>query len=1143
MNIRPRFAANRFIAAIAAFLSAFLFAVTFHSHAFFQQQLGSNPSNSGQNTAQQLELGKPIERELAGRQSHTYQLRVSANQYVRLTVKQRAIDLKLRFYAPDNKLLIEWDRQPAGEGMEELAWVVEAEGNYRLEVVSAVSGAKAEAYEIKWVELRAANEKERKQTQAHRLGQEATDLLDKEKPEEAIPKAREAVQIMESLWGLEHVEVGEVLILLGLSYDAKGDYAAAEPLYLRTLAIREKYLGLEHPYVAGSLSILANLYYSQGNYEHARPLHQRGLAIKEKIQGLESLGVAASLNDLAVLDLRKGDYKQARSEFQRALSIFEKTLGPEHPHVASTLDNLAIIFSDEGDYGKAEPLIQRALAIREKVLGPEHHHVTHSLNNLACLYGNKGDYKRAEILFLRALTIKEKVLGREHPSTALTLHSLAEIYVNTGDYTQAEMLLQRVLSITEKSLGTEHADMALVLRDLAMLYFQRGKEEMALSLLQRALAISEQALGLEHADVAVALSNLGTISHSQGDYTKAKMFHQRSLAIREKSLGLEHPDVATSLNNLADLYLASGNMPEAVSFRMRAAKVSERNIGLNLLTGSDRQKQAYLTMLTSETNRIVSLHARSVPADFTSRELALTTILQRKGRALDAMTGILAAGRANPQDKPLFDQLKDTASQLAWLVLSGPQRITPTEHLQRIKALEEQKENLEANLGSRSAEFRQQLEPITLAAVKAKIPNNAALVEFFAYRPFNAKSPKTDAAFSPPHYVAYVLRQQGEVQWVELGEVKAIDEAVSKLRQALRCKHDMAGVRQLARALDTRVMQPVRARLGQAQHIIVSPDGALNLVPFAALVDEKDKYLIETFELSYLTSGRDLLRLQVTRESKNPPLIIANPDFGLMKGEALAKRSPAPRCEQAKQVDGEQKDFQKVSLLALPWTIQEAGDLKKLLPQAKLLMGPQATETALKLAGAPRLLHIATHGFFLQDSEPVVKGGRGFDFTNFSDLRSASWAAKIENPLLRSGLALANFNEHRKSDGGDDGVLTAMEAANLDLWGTKLVILSACDTGLGEIKNGEGVYGLRRALVLAGAETQVMSLWPVPDRETRILMKGYYQRLLDKDKKEGRGEALRKVQLEMLKTPDYQHPFYWASFIQIGEWANLDGNR
>lgn len=154
------------------------------------------------------------------------------------------------------------------------------------------------------------------------------------------------------------------------------------------------------------------------------------------------------------------------------------------------------------------------------------------------------------------------------------------------------------------------------------------------------------------------------------------------------------------------------------------------------------------------------------------------------------------------------------------------------------------------------------------------------------------------------------------------------------------------------------------------------------------------------------------------------------------------------------------------------------------------------------------------------------------------DTRLGKWVARVDNPLLRSGLALAGANQGRSGD--DDGVLTALEASALDLWGTKLVVLSACDTGVGEVKNGDGVYGLRRALFLAGTESQLMSLWPVSDRSTRDLMIRYYEALVQDV---GRGEALRRVQLQMLRSKVHSHPYYWASFILTGEWANLQGKR
>ena len=325
-------------------------------------------------------------------------------------------------------------------------------------------------------------------------------------------------------------------------------------------------------------------------------------------------------------------------------------------------------------------------------------------------------------------------------------------------------------------------------------------------------------------------------------------------------------------------------------------------------------------------------------------------------------------------------------------------------------------------------------------------------------------------------------------------------------------------------------MQPLRSLLSaptNVPHLLISPDGMLNLLPFAALVNEKDQYLIEGYAISYLTSGRDLLRLQVERPQKNDALILADPDFDLnprANTMTIAKRGSTRRTSQspAGLVRGSSDDFSKWSAYRLFETAKEAEAIKSLLPQSSLLVREKATKAALQQIAAPGILHVATHGFFLEDVQA----------------NNAQSTVQIPDPLLRSGLILAGFNQHRAE--GDNGVLTAKEAAGLNLWGTKLVVLSACETGVGEVKNGEGVYGLRRALMLAGAQTQVMSLWQVDDVATRAWMTNYYTGL---KQGLGRSEAARQVQLKLLQQKKWQHPYFWAGFISSGEWANLEGKR
>jgi CHAT domain-containing protein len=416
-----------------------------------------------------------------------------------------------------------------------------------------------------------------------------------------------------------------------------------------------------------------------------------------------------------------------------------------------------------------------------------------------------------------------------------------------------------------------------------------------------------------------------------------------------------------------------------------------------------------------------------------------------------------------------------------------------------------------------------------------------------------------------PRYVVYVIRNKGEVRWTELGAAKEIDNAVAALRQALS-DPQRKDVQQLARAVDEKVMRPVRALVGDATHLLISPDGELNLIPFSALVDEDGRYLIQRYSFTYLTSGRDLLRMQVARESKSKPVVIANPLFGEPGAELLAKTNGDGKLTERngrRRSITTGKDLSEVYFAPLGGTAQEARAIQTLFPDANILTGAQATKSAVEKVTAPRILHIATHGFFLSEPRPVgVATGSSAAQVTTRGIRSAgseppavagrspvsanpqaatrglSANAKIENPLLRSGLALAGANLHNHNN--DDGILTALEASGLNLWGTRLVVLSACDTGVGEVRNGEGVYGLRRAFVIAGAESLVMSLWPISDYTTRELMINYYRNL---KQGMGRGAALRQVQLDMLKHNPKLHPFYWANFIQSGEWANLEGKR
>jgi CHAT domain-containing protein len=839
-----------------------------------------------------------------------------------------------------------------------------------------------------------------------------------------------------------------------------------------------------------------------------------------------------------------GKYDEALPLFERVIETRKRILGPDAPDLAAVIHDLAVFYYYRGDYPRAESLSNRALAIQEKKLGPEHPHVATSLNLLASFYSNKGAYAKAESLSSRAVAIKEKELGPEHPKLAYYLRTLARIYYKKGAYDIAEPFYLRALAIREKTLELEHRLVAQSLNDLANLYYDKGDGAKAESLHKRALTIQEKWLEPQHPNVAESLCNLANIYRDRKDYAQAEPLYLRALAIQEKTKGPQSPHVARVLNNLAMFYAAKGAIAQAIAVQSRANAVTEYNLALNIATGSERQKLAFLAIFSKQTDFTLWLHSQAAPGNPEALDLAFTTLLRRKARGLDAMTDTIVTFRrhATPQDQALFDQLTDARSQLAELTLRESGATISETSSVRLKLLEEKVEDLEAELSARSAEFRAQTQSVTLAAVQETLPADTILVEFAVLTPWDPRTEKSGA----PRYLAYALSAQGQPKWVDLGEAAQIEREVGAWRQSLR--ENSVDVKQLGRAVDELVMRPVRSSLqsesGQIRHLLIAPDGALNLIPFAALVDEENRYLIERYTISYLTSGRDLLRLRNPQPSKSAPLVLANPLFdGIASAATRGSRNSAssPSGAGAGGQGKTRSDPARIFFKPLPGTEGEALAIKAVLPEASLLLERQATEAALKRASAPRILHIATHGFFLDDQEEQRAESRnipGNDPRRISDLRLGRWAAQIENPLLRSGLALSGAN--RGKSGDDDGLLTALEVAGLDLWGTKLVVLSACDTGLGEIKNGEGVQGLRRALVLAGSESQVISLWAVPDELAKDVIIPYYKALR---RGEGRGAGLRQVQLRMLRSRDRHHPFYWAAFIQSGEWVNLDGRR
>lgn len=895
---RPRILAARRLCLLAVSLLAYW--VLFDD--YHDTQARSHNEFLNKSTAQQqtaapqtadvvtLGLGKSVERELSGGQRQTYQLALDQGQYARVTIKQHGIDIVARLFAPTEHLIADFDSERSGSGSEAVELVARDTGNYKIEIAPSLPKARTGTYAIQLTDVHGATTDEKLLHEARAMHYESLRLNDAGKFDKAVELANRALEIRVKTLGPGHTNVAASLRLLGTVYLTKGDLTRAAEFLQRAEEVTTKASRVDTLDYADILHGLAGVAFSKGDHGQAEQLNLRALSIREKIATPESLPVVDSLFNLAMLYRVVNDLPKAEQFFLRAIAIREKLQGMDHADLGQVLNNLGLLYYGAGDYDSAEPIMQRALAIREGAFGPDHRLVGTVVNNLGLVEWKRRNYEKAEAYHRRSMAVFEKVNGPESYGVGSSLHNLGIIYKESGqNYPKAEEYYQRALAIWEKLFG-------------------------------------------DNSNTANALASLGLLYEAMGDFDRAEKFHLRAHAIYEKVLGPNNHYTTLSLRALADVYAVKGDIAQSMEYRRRLNAIEEKIIPLNLTIGSERQKIAYFTQL-EKPDQAISFHARLAADNGPARDLAATKVLQRKGRILDALSENLLAlrRRFNPEDRALLDKLADINSRLSRLVLGGPQITSPEEHQNQVKALEGEREKLEAEISRRSAGFYEVSRPVTLATVQAAIPTDAALIEFAAYRPVDLRAADDKKRYGEPHYVVYLIRRQGEVRWAELGPAKEIDARVDALRQALR-DPERKDVRQLARAVEEKLMRPVRDLAGDAKHLLISPDGKLNLIPFEALVDEQGRYLVERYAFAYLTSGRDLLRLQTPRDSRSSPVVLADPAFG---DPALIASSDA--SSNANAASRAQFNYSQAFFGPLPGIADEVRALKTLLPQATFL--------------------------------------------------------------------------------------------------------------------------------------------------------------------------------------------------------------
>lgn len=944
--------------------------------------------------------------------------------------------------------------------------------------------------------------------------------------------------------------------------EQEGKYPEALPVAQEATRAAETTFGYSNQQTSTSLDVLGRVYYEAGRYHEAEDTLKRAVTIREKAISAARpntvTDAALSLHNLASVYAAERKYHEAQSEYLHAMDILER-LGKGDSNTLITgavvLEGLAQVQYEEGNYGLAEASYSAVIEVRKKFPGSDGLDLARVQNKLALTYDDEGKYVEAETLHKQALELQQKALQSGNSSAAIdvaaSLHNLALVYFHQHRYREAEIAYGGAIAILDKMTGDRRQaamGTAYTVDNSATLLFFEGRYAEAERLHKRAATLFELLFGPGSPDLAIALGGQADSYFMEGKNLDAEPLYKRSLAILEHSLGPNHPDVAMEAMALAEAEWSMRHPQEAEAYFERGLEIRRALFNMEFASMSERDRLSYLATVAYEFPTYFSFVSSNKERYPEWLGKMYDVLLWQKGMVVAGVASQRAKLRATSdrQTVALFDQWASKRSRYAALVAARPANYgqwQPT-----LAQLRQQADDLEEQLTLRSAAFAEskRLAQPSWREVQKALGKGEAAVEFIRF-PFNDGGKWSGKTY----YAALVVTpQSAQPALILLGDARNLEKApLDEYRQMVKRVSSEGGLvpgkQQAAVAAALfydAYWKPLLPALGAAHRVYVAPDGELNQVALGVVPDEEGRLLMDRYDLRIVNSTKDLLRSQQPANT-HTAVLFGNPSFGLSEAQqraALAKlaageKRPLLAAATAITGPGLSRDVTWGQRLgALTGTQEEVREVTELLQrqgwQVEVYEGDEALEEVVKRVRSPRVLHLATHGFFLKDQEWKLQQRELLD--------SEGPPAGVEDPMLRSGLYLAGAERARAHQSPaadlDDGVLTAYEAAELNLQGTELVVLSACDAGLGVQENGEGVFGLRRALEEAGAQAVLMSMWSVPDQETQELMTLFYSNWL---KGMNMHEALRWAQMKEREVVRRRYkgdlPYYWGAFVLV----------
>jgi len=981
--------------------------------------------------------------------------------------------------------------------------------------------------------------------------------------QETLDLAMRNLALKRKLAPTDDVEIAETLVQIGIIYWKRAEYDPARRFYGLALEARTRAFGPDHPKVASVLNNLGVLHLDTGELEAAQAYYERALAIKEAALPPDHPQIAASLNNMGVVANMLGDHVRARALYEQALAIKIAAYGENHPQLATTLGGLAQACEGMHDYQEALALAERSFRLREQTLGPDHPRTAVAAADLATLTGNLGNVERAVELQQVALDIFNARMP-DHPITAKSHHNLSNLFTTLN---RADDALKHSLRAAE--IFHEHD---LVLLEAHALSTQ-GKIHLellqqpkrAIDLLERSIVLKESYTGDDARLWHVTWNRLGNAWLQTGEPARALPILQQALAATPE---LDLMNLAAIHGSLSMTYLRSAEPDLALTHAVKAEDLSRSRWFL----AAPALPEPALMRFAARRGNTLDLLLSAVQARSGADTVATAWNAVIRSRALSleelATRTWLAARTDDPRIGQVVSDIVEARTFLSQLMLRGPTG-DPASFSSELDAGRARREEMEKELAALTAGARPALASCAngLDSVQAALGPGDALLAYVRYRRLRGVSakalPATEGASTPAvefRYAAF-LQEPGGAQpvYVPLLAADVLDGLVRTWRDAAldALAGDTISASQFAQyqvagtLLRQAVWDPLSEHLAGIDRLYLVPDGSLNGVNFDALPTGTDTYLLETAPLfHYLAMERDLAPCGRDVPPGVGLLALGDPDYDLVSGlEPRDLAAAGPTTDGAPRLRSACRAAADLSFGSLPGTAAEIDQIARVWegaqdnrddgqqpPSLTKLRAAGASERAFKShASGKRVLHLATHGFFLGGgcaAAPASTRGVG----GLSPAVASARPLLLETPLLLSGLALAGANRDLEAASGfDDGLLTAEEIAGLDLTGVEWAVLSACDTGQGTLQSFEGLFGLRRAFRIAGADHVIMSIWPVNDEATREWMTALYEARWRDGLETAAAvrDASRRLLRRRREEGTSTHPAYWGAFLAV----------